>query len=182
MKKVFSAIGLFITAALVFTACSSTSHTVNSINLNGTYRVSDVRVSGVDTSSSTHSENYNDAGNTSATILTKIKLETTVFDDVTPNCFIGSEWVLPHNGNGTYTIPQNGDCYAGQRQIVWSVRTDANGQKLFQLKILNGQKAKKVTEGYMLDIVNTSPNGFTLMSPVTVDGQTAYVYYDFSRQ
>lgn len=143
MKKLMLAIGLLAAAPLVFTACSSTSHIVNGVQLNGNYRVSDVRVTGVDTRSTTHTETYNDAGNTSATILTKVKLETTVFDDVTPNCFIGSEWVLPHNGNGTYTIPQNGDCYAGQRQIVWSVRTDANGQKIFQLKILNGQKARK---------------------------------------
>lgn len=182
MKKLILAIGLLAATPLLFTACSSTSHIVNGVQLNGNYRVSDVRVTGVDTRSTTHTETFNDAGNTSATILTKVKLQTTVFDDVTPNCFIGSEWVLPHNGNGTYTIARNGDCYAGQRQIVWSVRTDANGQKIFQLKILSGQKAKNVTEGYILNITNTTQNGFTLMSPVTVDGQTAYVYYDFVRE
>lgn len=182
MKKLILAIGLLAAAPLVFTACSSTSHIVDGVQLNGNYRVSDVRVTGVDTRSTTHTETYNDAGHTSATILTKVKLETTVFDDVTPNCFIGSEWVLPHNGNGTYTI-QNNDCdAAGQRQIVWSVRTDANGQKIFQLKILNGQKARKTAEGYILNFTSTSQNGFTLMSPVTVDGQTAYVYYDFVRE
>ncbi|HEY0298981.1 MAG TPA: hypothetical protein VGB84_07160 [Arachidicoccus sp.] len=182
MKKTTFAICLLMLPSLIFTACSSTSHIVSGVQLNGNYRVSDVRVTGVNTASTTHKETYNDAGNTSATILTKVKLETTVFDDVTPNCFIGSEWVLPHNGNGTYTIQNNGDCYAGQRQIVWSVRTDQSGQKIFQLKILNGQKAKTVTEGYILDITNTSQSGFTLMSPVTVDGKTAYVYYDFTRE
>ncbi|MDE1191809.1 MAG: hypothetical protein PW786_06700 [Arachidicoccus sp.] len=57
-----------------------------------------------------------------------------------------------------------------------------NKQKIFQLKILNGQKAKKVTEGYILNFTSTSQTGFTLMSPVTVDGKTAYVYYDFVRE
>ncbi|MDE1192147.1 MAG: hypothetical protein PW786_08410 [Arachidicoccus sp.] len=182
MKKILSSIGMLVSLIIIFTSCSSTSHVVEGVQLNGTYKVSDVRVTGVDTRSTTHKETFNDAGNTSATILTKVKLETTVFDDVTPNCFIGSEWVLPHNGNGTYTIPQNGDCYAGTRNIVWSVRTDENKQKIFQLKILNGQKAKKVTEGYILNFTSTSQTGFTLMSPVTVDGKTAYVYYDFVRE
>ncbi|MGF7232543.1 hypothetical protein [Arachidicoccus sp.] len=182
MKKIFITAFTFIAASLTFTACSTMSHTVDKVNLNGNYTVSDVRVEGVNTASSTHTETFNDAGNTSATILTQIKLNTTVFDDVTPNCFIGSQWVLPHNGYGTYTIQDNGDCYAGVRNIIWSVRTDANGQKKFQLKIINGQKARKVTEGYILDVYNVTQQGFTLVSPVTVDGQTAYVYYDFTRR
>ncbi|ANI90294.1 hypothetical protein A9P82_13925 [Arachidicoccus ginsenosidimutans] len=182
MKKTLFAAAVLLSSAFLFSACSSTSHIVGGVQLNGNYVVTNVSVSGVDTASSTHKETFDDAGNTSATILTKVKLETTVFDDVTPNCFIGSTWKLPHNGMGTYTIQNNGDCYAGTRNIVWSVRTDQNGQKIFQLKILNGQKAKKVTEGYILSIVNTSQDGFTLESPVTVDGQTAYVYYDFARQ
>lgn len=181
MKKHFSGL-LLVAAAFIFTACSTTSHTIDKVNLNGNYTVSDVRVEGVNTASSTHKETFNDAGNTSATILTKVKLETTVFDDVTPNCFTGSTWNLPHNGYGTYTIQNNGDCYGGVRNIIWSVRTDQSGQKKFQLKILDGQKAKKVTEGYILDVTNVSPQGFTLVSPVTVDGQTAYVYYEFTRQ
>ena len=130
MKKQF--IALLMATAVIFTACSTTSHTINKVNLNGNYTVTDVRVEGVNTASSTHKETFNDAGNTSATILTKVKLETTVFDDVTPNCFTGSLWKLPHNGYGTYTIQDNGDCYAGVRNIVWSVRTDEAGQKKFQ--------------------------------------------------
>jgi len=180
MKKHFGIL-LMSFAVLFFVSCSTTSHTIDKVNLNGSYTVTDVRVEGVNTASSTHKETFNDAGNTSATILTKVKLETTVFDDVTPNCFTGSQWVLPHNGYGTYTIQDNGDCYAGKRNIVWSVRTDQSGQKKFQLKIIDGQKAKKVTQGYLLDITDVSQQGFTLVSPVEVDGQTAYVYYEFSR-
>lgn len=180
MKKIFIATFAFTATALSFTACSTMSHTVDKVNLNGTYTVSNVQVEGVNLPpSSTHTETV---GNVSATILTQIKLNTTVFDDVTPNCFIGSQWVLPHNGYGTYTIQNNGDCYAGVRNIVWSVRSDANGGKKFQMKIVNGQKARKVSEGYILDIYNATPQGFTLVSPVTVDGQTGYVYYDFTRQ
>ena len=181
MKKHFGILLMAFTV-LFFVSCSTTSHTINKINLNGNYSVMDVRVEGVNTASTTHKETFDDAGNTSATILTKVKLETTVFDDVTPNCFIGSLWNLPHNGYGTYTIQDNGDCYAGVRNIVWSVRTDQSGQKKFQLKIIDGQKAKRVTAGYMLDITDVTPQGFTLVSPVNVDGQTAYVYYEFTRQ
>jgi hypothetical protein len=181
MKKHFS-IFLLAAAALFLGACSTTSHTINKVNLNGRYTVTDVHVEGINTASSTHKETFDDAGKTSATILTKIKLETTVFDDVTPNCFIGSNWNLPHNGYGTYAIQNNADCYAGVRNIVWSVRTDQSGQKKFQLKIIDGQKAKKVTEGFLLDLTDVTPQGFTLVSPVNVDGEIGYVYYQFTRQ
>ena len=181
MKKYFGSFMMAL-AVLFLAACSTTSHTINKVNLNGNYTVTDVRVSGVNTASYTHKETFDDAGNTSATILTKVRLETTVFDDVTPNCFIGSAWTLPHNGYGTYSINNDAECYSGIRNIVWSVRTDANGQKKFQLKIIDGQKAKTVTAGYVLDIIDVSPQGFTLVSPVTVDGETAYVYYQFTRQ
>lgn len=178
-KALFSFLGTAF-LSLFMVACSTTSHTINKVNLNGNYTVSDVRVEGVNTASTTRTETFKDG--TSATLLATIKLHTTVFDDVTPNCFIGSQWTLPHNGYGTYTIQSNGDCYAGVRNIVWSVRTDPNGQKKFQLKIIDGQKARKVTEGYLLDLTNVNAQGFTLVSPVTVDGQTGYVYYEFTRQ
>ena len=181
MKKHFGIL-MMAFAVLFLASCSTTSHTIDKVNLNGNYTVTDVRVSGVNTASTTHKETFDDEGQTSATILTKVRLETTVFDDVTPNCFIGSAWNLPHNGYGTYSISDNADCYSGTRNIVWSVRTDANGQKKFQLKIIDGQKAKTVTQGYILDIIDVSAQGFTLVSPVTVDGTTAYVYYQFTRQ
>lgn len=182
MKRILLATVIMICTAGFITSCSTTSHTVNNVNLNGNYVVSNVHVEGVNTTSTTHKETFNDAGHTSATVENKVVLQTTVFDDVTAECFVGSQWVLPHNGNGTYTIQNNNDCYGGTRNIVWSVRTDQNGQKLFQLKILNGQKARKTTEGYILDISNVSPQGFTLVSPVNVNGQTAYIYYDFTKQ
>ncbi|MDE1191810.1 MAG: hypothetical protein PW786_06705 [Arachidicoccus sp.] len=70
MKKILSSIGMLVSLIIIFTSCSSTSHVVEGVQLNGTYK-GDVRVTGVDTRSTTHKETFNDAGNTSATILTK---------------------------------------------------------------------------------------------------------------
>lgn len=179
MKKLFLSFFACAFAAILLTSCaSSSSHTVGGVNLNGRYVLTNVDIQGIDYGSVSQDIVKKDT----ATIIHKVKVSSTVFDDASPACFQGSVWNLPHNGNGSYTINQ-GDCNAGQRNIVWSVRTDANGQKIFQMKILDGRRAKNIAEGYWLNLTNVTADGFTLYTPINVAGSSqASVYYYFSRQ
>lgn len=182
-RNILSFICILALSVTLLSCSSSTSHTVNGVNLQGNWILSNVSLEGVDTRTTTTTQSFNDAGNSKVTVENRVTINSLLFDDAKPDCFKGSVWHLPFNGVGNYTIQGNGDCPAGTRNIRWSVRTDANGQKLFQLKVLDGNvKAKNVTDGYILNIVNTTASGFTLKSPVNVDGKTAYVVYDFSRQ
>lgn len=179
MKQKFSILSLTLVFSILLFSCGSTSHTVEGINLNGNYVLNNVSFTGIDSGGVTTTQ----AGNASATITHNVKLNTLIFDDAAPDCFKGSTWVLPHNGYGSYTINSNADCGNGSRSIVWSVRTDANKQKIFQLKIINGAKAQTVTTGYWLYVTNLTQNGFTLTEPITVNGGgNATVAFDFVRQ
>lgn len=157
-KNLLIALSAF--AAIIFMAsCKTTnSHYVGKVNLDGNYILQDVRLNG----------------------LPQGKYNATLLNDVSLECFIGSDWVLPHNGNGSYTISKS-ECYAGKRNIKWSVRTTGN-RSILQLKIMDGRKAKQIEEGYIFDIVSVSPQGFTLEAPINVDGNSGSITYSFSRR
>ena len=179
MKQQLSIFSLALALSIFLYACGSTSHTVEGVNLNGTYLLNNVSFNGIDSGS----VNTVRTGNSSATVRHNVKINSLVFDDAAPDCFRGSTWVLPHNGYGSYTINSGADCGNGTRSIVWSIRTDANKQKIFQLKIINGAKAKTVTTGYLLDVTNLTQNGFSLTEPISVNGGgNATVTFDFVRQ
>lgn len=173
---------ILLAAMVVFglTSCSTTSHTVSGVNMNGTYVLESITVNGIDSGG----VKLDVVNRDTATIIHSVKVNTLLFDDASPACFQNSVWVLPHNGNGTYTINGGTECGDGTRNIVWSVRNDQqSGQKKFQLKVINGtQKPKNVTVGYMLDISNITASGFTLYSPTEVDGKQCDVYYNFVRR
>ncbi|MFT4202727.1 MAG: lipocalin family protein [Chitinophagaceae bacterium] len=179
MKQTFSLFSLALAFSIFLLSCGSTSHTVEGVNLNGNYVLNDVHISGITGSSVTTEQ----AGNSTATITHTVKINTLVFDDAAPDCFKGSTWTLPHNGYGSYTINGDAECGPGSRSIVWSIRTDANKQKIFQLKVTNGAKAKKVTTGYLLTVTNLTQSGFSLTEPITAsDGSNGTVTFDFVRQ
>ena len=113
------------------------------------------------------------------------KLNVTAFDDVALKCFEGSEWVLPNNGYGTYTISaSSGDCYAGARKIIWSQRV-SGGTTLFNFKKMDGVKksdSKHVAEGYSMEVTSFDDNSFVARSPILFEGKTIYIVYDFVRK
>ncbi len=111
------------------------------------------------------------------------RIKTTAFDDAAVECFNGSQWQLPNNGFGTYTISEAG-CLTGERRIIWSVRT-ANGINYFNFKKMDGvrnSRANEVEEGYSMEITSLSGNAFTARSPVNFEGRTIYIIYDFVKQ
>lgn len=175
MKKNVFLMAATAAFALLLSSCSS-SHKVAGVNLNGTYTLSSVDVRGVDGGGIRQDVVKGDT----ATFIHNVKVNTTIFDDASPNCFQGSTWVLPHNGYGSYTI-NSASCGSGVRNIIWSIRNDG-AQKIFQLKILDGRKAKTVQEGYLLNLNDVTAGGFTLSTNVsTSDGKQASIVYTFVR-
>lgn len=112
------------------------------------------------------------------------KINITAFDDAALRCFEGSEWVLPNNGYGSYTIAGGADCPGGTRKIIWSQRV-SGGVTLFNFKKIDGVKksdSKHVEEGYSLEVTSFSDNAFVARSPVLFEGKTVYVVYNFARK
>jgi len=158
MKRIISAFSICLIAVLLF-SCSA--HKVQGTNLNGSWVLNSVNIEGVNNPSD---------------------FKITAFDDVNANCLVGSVWFLTQSGNATYTVQQSDSCAGGARPIFWSLRDD-NGVKYFQFKhIDNGAKARKVTEGYSLELTNVTNSGFTLREPTQVGNNNAYVVYNFTKQ
>lgn len=94
-------------------------------------------------------------------------------------CFVGSTWhLVPNNYSGSYAINGSGDCPSVTQPIRFEV-LDGNS---FQFKkVGEGEKAKNVTAGYALNLVEQSENHFVLEQNVPYQGQNAKVVYQFQR-
>lgn len=154
---------VFVVCIGLLPACSPSkvaSPDGGNVNLRGTWTVSNIDVDGV----------------------SKTGFKVTVFDDAPYTCFVGSQWTLVPNGNGTYTVPGGGaDCSAGERKIYWSVQ-NVSGTKYFQFKKLYaGEKPKNVADGYRLQLRSLTANSMQLQSAVDFEGKTVYINYQFTR-
>jgi hypothetical protein len=111
------------------------------------------------------------------------RVRLTLLDEGTEACLKGSMWVLPNNGNGSYTIHSTeAGCSPGQRNIVWSYRVE-NGQPIFQYKKLpGGVKAEDVREGYKFAIVDAAAETLNLRSNVNFEGNKISINYQFSKK
>lgn len=156
MKKVINSI-LFLAIAFLITSCSSSKSAsglkATTGNLKGTWTVSNISTDLPDT----------------------LKV-TEVFDEAPYQDFTGSTWNLTRNGKGSFTL-SNGT----KEDIYWSIYGNGDNAQL-QFKKLNGMKPKNVDEGYRLQLMNISSNGFIARSPVDLDnGKTGYITYTFSK-
>lgn len=93
-------------------------------------------------------------------------------------CFEGSTWKFVSNNNkGTMALTKY-DCPVFSSPITWFVNT--NGE--FVLKILDaGEKAKKVRDGYVLQVANQTESSFQLIDRIDVGGKLTAVVYQFQR-
>ncbi|MCO5291675.1 MAG: hypothetical protein M9959_08060 [Chitinophagaceae bacterium] len=110
------------------------------------------------------------------------KLIVTALDDVDLACFVGSQWNLPNNGYGSYNITKQG-CENGSRAILWSYRFK-NNQPYFNFKFMDGVKksqSKKVEEGYTFEVTDYDKGHFTAKSPLSFEGKTIYIVYNFRK-
>lgn len=112
----------------------------------------------------------------------KAALKVIAFGDGLYSCYIGSQWNLVQNGNGTYTINSNADgCSSGTRTIYWSLENRDGVQNFLFKKLENGEKPKQVTDGYRLAIKSIDASSMTLQSAVGFEGKTIYINYHFSK-
>jgi len=109
-----------------------------------------------------------------------------IFDEAPIECFIGSTWNLTGSGKGTITFSSDGSlCAPGAvRDIYWSINKEENsdGAQFQFKKIMPGDRAKDVTVGYRLDLVNANESGMTMRMPLDVGGTNpGYLIFDFSK-
>lgn len=160
MKNLMSASFVFIVIAFLASCSSSNKALISKTDLKGTWEVTATEIDGA-----------NDA-----------KLNITSFEDAALHCFNNSRWYFPNNGYGNYKI-MNTNCNAGERPIIWS-QSFKNGKTYLGFKRMDGVKkidAKRVEEGYSLEIVQAEKDHFTARTPVDFEGTTIYIVYHFQR-
>ncbi|AXG73111.1 hypothetical protein DVK85_02250 [Flavobacterium arcticum] len=99
------------------------------------------------------------------------------FDIADSKCFEGSSWSFVSNNNkGNMSIAKGG-CPTFSSPIIWTVTKEGN----FTLKITEGEKGKRVTQGYYLKMRNQTESSFQLVDNVNVGGNTVEVVYSFQK-
>jgi len=156
MKKLF----LLIALALFVVSCKSTSATNTKVDntkermMKGDWVISSVSYIGSE----------------------YIKVQS--FGLADSQCFQGSKWKLISNNNKGDMALTKSDCMSFSSPISWFV----NKEGQFVLKVLNaGEKAKKVRDGYVLDVANQTENSFQLIDMVVIGGKSTNVVYQFEK-
>ncbi|MCJ8498103.1 lipocalin family protein [Chryseobacterium salipaludis] len=94
-------------------------------------------------------------------------------------CFVGSHWrLIPNNWSGSYTLTGGGACPSVVQPIKFEV---VNGNEFRFKKMLEGSKAKAVTEGYSLNLVSQTTDQFSLEQNVPANGEMVRIVYNFER-
>lgn len=94
-------------------------------------------------------------------------------------CFVGSQWrLIPNNWSGSYTLTGGGACPSVVQPIKFEV---VNGNEFRFKKMLEGSKAKAVTEGYSLNLVSQTADQFSLEQNVPANGEMVHIVYNFER-
>lgn len=154
-----SRLSLLLLLGLLLVNCSSTKGIDGNLpathgNLKGTWTVSDIQID--------LPAGFN---------VTKV-FNTAPYED-----FRGSTWELIRNGKGSFTL-SNGT----KEEIYWTITGDKSAPQ-FQFKILDGEKARNVEEGYRLAIQGLNENSFKAMSSVQfAEGKTGAITYTFTRK
>jgi hypothetical protein len=99
------------------------------------------------------------------------------FDLADSKCFVGSTWKFISNNNKGEMALTSASCTAFSSPITWYINKEGN----LVMKIINGTKAKKVLEGFILTIANSTETGFQLIDKVNVGGQFVNVVYQFNK-
>src|SRR5690606_2587688 len=146
---------LFLCASvMVLVSCKSTIDNKSQVGIKGDWVITNVSYPGSD----------------------MIKVNS--FNIADAKCFEGSLWKFVSNNNkGTMELTKSG-CPSFSSPIVWTITKTGD----FTLKITEGDKAKKVTQGYFLKVRNQSENAFQSVDNVNVGGKNTEIIYQFNRQ
>ncbi len=94
-------------------------------------------------------------------------------------CFVGSHWTLiPNNWTGSYTLDGRGGCPTVIQPIKFEV---VNGNEFKFKKLMEGTKAKAVTEGYSLNLISHTTDQFSLEQNVPSGNENVRIVYNFER-
>lgn len=105
-------------------------------------------------------------------------IKVTSFDIADSKCFEGSNWTFVSNNNtGTLNLV-NQNCATFFSKTTWYV----NKEGKFVLKILDGEKAKKTSAGYILTLGLINDNSFELIDYVNIGGKSTAVTYKFIKK
>lgn len=108
--------------------------------------------------------------------------KVTVFDEASYNCFKGSQWILPSNNNGSYTLSSTEDgCSTATQSIVWSIYKQGGVDQFQFKKVGGGVKAKNVTDGYRVEISSLTSTSMVWRAAVNFEGKTGYIVYTLQR-
>jgi hypothetical protein len=94
-------------------------------------------------------------------------------------CWVGSNWkFIPNNYSGTYALNGGGNCPSVTQNIKFEV---VGGNEFKFKKLIEGSKAKAVTQGYSLQMLNQSDSQFDLQQNISFEGETVSVVYHFQK-
>ncbi|WP_026704188.1 lipocalin family protein [Flavobacterium soli] len=156
MKKLF----LLAVLAITFASCKSTSATNTKVD-NKTERL--MKGNWVISSVSYPGSEY---------------IKVTSFQLADSKCFVGSTWKFVSNNNKGDMALTNANCAGFSSPITWFV----NKEGQFVLKVLSaGEKAKKVRDGYVLNVANQTETSFQLVDKIDVGGKMTDVVYQFEK-
>ncbi len=97
------------------------------------------------------------------------------FDMYDSQCFVDSQWKFVSNNNeGTMALTK---CGSFTSNITWYI----NKEGQFVMKILNAEKSKKVSQGYIMNVGSITENSFQLIDKITVGSTPTNVVYQFNR-
>ena len=100
------------------------------------------------------------------------------FDIADSKCFVGSTWkFISNNNKGTMALT-NASCTSFASDITWFI----NKEGQFVMKVLSaGDKAKRVRDGYVLNVANVTETSFQLVDKINVGGKMTDVIYQFQK-
>ena len=100
-------------------------------------------------------------------------------EEADAQCWVGSHWrFIPNNYSGSYTLNGSGDCPVVSQNIKFEV---VGGNEFKFKKLIAGSKAKAVTQGYSLQMLNQSETQFDLQQNVSFEGEVVTVVYHFQK-
>ena len=100
------------------------------------------------------------------------------FDIADSKCFVGSTWkFISNNNKGTMALT-NASCTSFESDITWFI----NKEGQFVMKVLSArEKAKRVRDGYVLNVANVTETSFQLVDKINVGGKMTDVIYQFQK-
>ena len=104
-------------------------------------------------------------------------IKVTSFDVADSKCFVGSTWkFISNNNKGNFAL-NSPKCTAYSTPITWFINKEGE----FVFKILDEDKAKKITTGYVLRVANQTDSSFQLIDKINVAGKMTDVVYQFNK-